>query len=56
MIHSFRHPGLKELYETGKSRRVPPKLVTRIMHRLDAIQAAKTMGFIYISPLTTARE
>jgi toxin HigB-1 len=41
MIKSFRHRGLKELFEKGQSRRVAPDLQTRIIRRLDVIKAAK---------------
>jgi proteic killer suppression protein len=40
VIGSFRHKGLKELFETGKSRRIAPGLLNRIRLRLDAIHAA----------------
>lgn len=41
MIRSFRHRGLKELFEKGRSRRVAPDLQTRIIRRLDVMKAAK---------------
>ena len=41
MIKSFRHRGLKELFEKGRSRRVAPDLQTRIIRRLDVMKAAK---------------
>ena len=40
MIKSFRHKGLRELFETGKSRRVRPDLSARALRRLDALDAA----------------
>lgn len=40
MIESFRHRGLKELFETGKSRRVASDLRDRTIRRLDALEAA----------------
>jgi proteic killer suppression protein len=40
MIESFRHAGLKELFETGTSARVAPNLQGRIKIRLDALEAA----------------
>ena len=39
MIESFRHRGLKELFETGRSRRVAPDLQRRARIRLDAMEA-----------------
>jgi proteic killer suppression protein len=42
VIKSFRHKGLKELFETGSSRRVEQSLQDCIRWRLDALnQAAK---------------
>ena len=40
MIESFKHRGLKELFETGASARVDAKLQRRILVRLDAMEAA----------------
>lgn len=40
MIRSFRHKGLKRLFESGCLRGVPPELMPRIVRRLDALQAA----------------
>lgn len=40
MIETFRHTGLKELFETGKSAKVPQNLIRRIIVRLDALDAA----------------
>ena len=40
MIKSFRHKGLRELFETGKSRKVRPDLIGRSLRRLDALDAA----------------
>jgi proteic killer suppression protein len=37
MIVSFAHKGLKELFETGKSRRIRPDLQKRCVQILDAI-------------------
>lgn len=41
MIKSFRHKGLRELFDTGKSRRVRPDLTKRIVRRLDALHNAR---------------
>lgn len=40
MIKSFRHKGLKLLFESGDHRGVPAHMVSRIIRRLDAIDAA----------------
>ncbi len=40
MLRSFRHRGLRELFETGRSRRIRPDLQDRILRRLDALDAA----------------
>jgi proteic killer suppression protein len=40
MIKSFRHKGLRRLFETGESRGVPAKFVRRIGMLLDAIDAS----------------
>lgn len=43
MIDSFRHRALKELFETGRSRRVAADLHRRIIRRLDALEAAERL-------------
>ena len=40
MIRSFRHKGLKELFESGKSAKVRPDLHKRCLRRLDAMHQA----------------
>lgn len=40
IITSFRHKGLRELHETGKSAKVRPDLRKRALKCLDAIEAA----------------
>ncbi len=40
MIRSFRHKGLKELFETGTSSKVRPDLQARARRRLDALDTA----------------
>jgi proteic killer suppression protein len=44
MIGSFRHKGLKELLRTGKSRRIRPDLIARVLRRLDALHDAADPG------------
>ena len=45
MIESFRHRGLRELFETGRSARVRPDLQRRATVRLDALDALRQPGF-----------
>ena len=40
MIRSFRHKGLRELFEKGGSARVQPALQERCLRRLDALDRA----------------
>jgi proteic killer suppression protein len=40
MIRSFRHKGLKELFERGSSARVQKTLQDRCLRRLDALDRA----------------
>jgi proteic killer suppression protein len=40
VIRTFRHKGLLELFECGRSRRVAPKLQARILRLLDVLDAA----------------
>ncbi|MBL8416004.1 MAG: type II toxin-antitoxin system RelE/ParE family toxin [Propionivibrio sp.] len=42
MISSYKHKGLAELFDTGKSAKVRPDLWVRTVRRLDAIATAKT--------------
>ncbi len=44
MIGSFRHKGLKELFETGKSSRISSSLRNRLVIRLDALDAATSIA------------
>lgn len=44
MITSFRGKGLRELFETGRSKRVRQDLVARVVRRLDALHAAKSLA------------
>jgi len=41
MIKSFRHKGLKDFFESGSKRGVPPGLAARIGRRLDVLNAAQ---------------
>jgi proteic killer suppression protein len=40
MIKSFRHKGLKQLFETGRSSRVAPDLTRRLIRQLDLLNRA----------------
>lgn len=40
MIKSFRHKGLKLLFESGSKKGVPAKLADKIIRRLDALEGA----------------
>lgn len=44
MLRSFRHKGLLELFETGKSAKIDKRVHDRIIKRLDALDAAKKPG------------
>ena len=41
MIKTFKHKGLKELFETGSSRKIKPQDEARCLRRLDALEAAE---------------
>lgn len=43
VIESFRHKGLKELFESGNSAKVEPRLKTRCLDILDALDGANSM-------------
>ena len=42
MIKSFRHKGLKRLFETGERRGVTPELAARLLRQLDVLNRART--------------
>jgi toxin HigB-1 len=44
VIRSWRHKGLKELFETGRSRRVRHDQRPRIVRRLDALNVAANVN------------
>jgi proteic killer suppression protein len=44
MLRSFRNKGLQELFETGKSAKIDKRMQSRIIRRLDALDAAKRVG------------
>ena len=41
MIKSFSHKGLKDFFESGSKRGIPPELAARIGRRLDVLHAAQ---------------
>jgi proteic killer suppression protein len=43
MIKTFRHKGLKQLFESGNSRAVAPTLTGRIRRQLDILNHAPTV-------------
>jgi len=43
VIGSFRHRGLRDLFETGRSSKVASSLQRRIIVRLDALHAATAL-------------
>ena len=48
MIRNFKHKGLKELFETGKSRRVTSDLQSRAIRRLDVLDQASALDELNI--------
>jgi proteic killer suppression protein len=42
VIKSWRHKGLGELFQSGRSRRIAPSLQSRILRRLDRLNVATT--------------
>jgi toxin HigB-1 len=44
VIESFRHKGLKELFETGRSARVDARLRQRCLDVLEALDAANSLN------------
>jgi proteic killer suppression protein len=48
MIRSFRHKGLKVLFETGASAGIRPELQARSLRRLDALDRAVALSDLNI--------
>jgi proteic killer suppression protein len=44
MIRSFKHKGLKGLFETGASAGIRPDLQARALRRLDALDQAEALS------------
>ena len=51
MIRTFRHKGLKELFETGRSKSLATALVNRLNTILDYLDAAETVYDMSVSGL-----
>jgi proteic killer suppression protein len=48
MIKSFRHKGLAELFEQGRSRRVRQDLEARCLRRLESLDQAESLKEINV--------
>ena len=48
MIKTFRHKGLKELFETGASKSAPADMRERIQRRLDVLDAAAAISGVNV--------
>jgi proteic killer suppression protein len=44
MLRSFRHKGLSDLHRSGKAAKIRPDLQSRILRRLDALNAARDLS------------
>ena len=51
MIKTFRHKGLKELFETGRSKSIAPALLKRVEIIPDYLDAAETAFDMGVSGL-----
>ena len=40
MIQSFKHKGLRELFERGKSKHIAPNFAPKLLRQMDAINEA----------------
>jgi proteic killer suppression protein len=43
MIKSYGDKATKELHETGKSRKFPPRIIAKALRRLDQLDAATSL-------------
>jgi proteic killer suppression protein len=50
MIAGFKDPGAKELFETGKSRRVPAAIHRVAMRKLTYLDSAESLGDLLSPP------
>jgi proteic killer suppression protein len=53
LIKSYRHKGIKELFETGKSKHVPTNLAKRITHILDLLDEAENLNDLAVPSYQT---
>ena len=44
MIKTFRHKGLKRLFETGEHRGVAAELAARLLRQLDVLNRSRSIG------------
>jgi len=51
MILSFRHKGLKDLFETGRSAVIAPELRKRCLQRLALLNRARNLNALNVSGL-----
>ena len=49
MIHSFRHKGLSELFDKGRSSKIRPDLHKQCLTRLDALNHAEKLEDLNIT-------
>ena len=54
MIKSFRHKGLKRLFETGERGGVKPDLANRLRRQLDVLNRARTTSDMNFAGLSLA--
>ena len=50
MIKTFADKRTQELYVTGRARRLPPKILSRAIRRLEQIDAAQNLGDLAVPP------
>ena len=50
MIRSFADRQTKELYETGRSKKLPPELLKRALRKLDYIENAEMISDLKTPP------
>ena len=48
MIQSFKHKGLAELFETGRSKRIRQDLMRRCLRRLEVLDEAEELAELRI--------
>lgn len=46
MIKTFKHKGLRELFDTGRTARIDAKFTARVSERLDALDAATNLQML----------